>query len=263
MNLNECIKKDTHRHSLFKGIGMTLLLFLLPFDGLIEKVAAQTHFSWEVGTHMGFTTNDREDIPHTVEFPAVGEIEKQSDLWGPGLHVAIRRNFMDSSLTGLIMLGYDRNRVRHSRTESIESLGISWQQHDVTVQAHYLTLGLGLEGKVYQWQSNALSLRLETAYLFNFINTLEWEKEYEKSLVDGRQTDRFYGRTNRFDRDTEDFEPNPFLKMSLQAAYEKDFGQNGLRVFVGLTILYQQVDSPTYTFDYYVNRLDFGAAFLF
>lgn len=263
MNWNEVVKKDIHRDALFKAIGITFLLFLLLFDGLIEKVSAQTKFDWEVGTQVGFTTNDREDITQTVEFPGVGEMDKKSDLWGPGLYAAIRRNSSDSSLLGLIMVGYDRNRVRHSRTESTESLGTLWQQHNVIVQAHYLTLGLGLEVKVLRWQSNALSIRVETAYLFNFINTLEWEKEYEQSLVEGRQTERFFSRTNRFDGDTDNFEPNPFVRMSPQAAYEKDFGQNGLRVFVGYTVLYQQIKSSSYILDHFVNRLDFGAAFLF
>ncbi len=263
MNLNVLIRKYVQTDACLIKIGLPVFLFLITIGYPIEKLAAQAKFDWEVGTKVGFTTSDRDDIPQTVDFPNVGEMEKQSDLWGPGLYTAIRRESKDSIFVGLIMVGYDRNRVRHKRTESGETLGISWQQHEVTVQSHYLTVGLGLEAKLFRWQSNALSFRVETAYLFNFINIVEWEHTYEKTLVQGRQTERFYARSNRFDKDTEDFEPNPFLKLTFQAAYEKDFGQNGLRVFVGFNILYQQRKSPTYINDFFVNSLESGAAFLF
>jgi len=244
-------------------MGLSIFLFLLTIGYPIEKLAAQAKFDWEVGTRIGFTTSDREVLGQTLNFPNIGEMEKQSDLWGPGFYTAIRRESKDSSVIGLIMVGYDRNRLRYRRTESDATLGISWQQHDVILQYHYLTLGLGLEAKVLRWQSNALSLRIQTAYLFSFINTLEWEQKYDKALVEGRQTDRFFARVNRFDKDTEDFEGNPFFKFGFQAAYEKDFGQNGLRVFVGYTIFYQRIRSSTSSLDIDINSLEFGAAFLF
>ncbi|NBB89099.1 MAG: hypothetical protein GVX96_04880 [Bacteroidetes bacterium] len=263
MNLNISNQINPSKNNYSKGVGMLIFLFLLTIGDPIEEVAAQAKFNWEVGTKIGFTTRGRKLLGQTIDFPNVGEMEKQSDLWGPGLYSAIRRESKDSSIIWLINVGYNTNRLRYRRTESGATLGISWQQHDVILHYHYLTLGLGLEAKVFRWQSNALSIRMDIAYLFNFMNTLEWEQKYDKTLVEGRQTDRFYARVNRFDKDTEDFESNPFFRFGFQAAYEKDFGQNGIRVFVGYTILYQRIRSSTSSLDIDLNSLEFGAAFLF
>jgi len=245
-----------------------LWLALLGSTLFTSTLFGQAQCNWEVGTSYGFSLHDeRKDFPIMIDFPNVGEMEKQSDHLFPGLSLTYRRFVNDEENHRVFAtLEYNRNVIKYHREESAETLGVFRQQTDFTTRIHYLSLQIGFDFEVYRTGSHAFFLRTDLGYLTNIVNEVELITTRELSLSDAPKTDRYYLRENRFDKDTEDFTRSPFLVLGFQLAYEKSFSKTGFRAFVGVNVGVQEI-SNRFNIDYidYItnNNFKLGGAYLF
>lgn len=266
--MNTTIQKQTRplaaQFGRIKRIRM-LWIALLGSTLFTSTLFGQARCNWEVGTSYGFSLHDeRKDFPKMIDFPNVGEMEKQNDHLFPGLSLTYRRFANDEENHRVFAtLEYNRNVIKYHREESTETLGVYHQQTDLTTRIHYLSLQIGFDVELYSRGSHAFFLRTSLGYLTNIVNEAELITTKELTLSDAPKTDRYYRRENRFDKDTADFTRSPFFVLSFQLAYEKSFSKTGLRAFVGVNGGVQRISNRFNTDFITNNNFKLGGAYLF